>query len=323
MKIGVVMDPIGSISYEKDSTLAMLFEAQARGWEIYYMEQADLWIEDGRSFARRRRLEVCRDPNRWYAFGPADTAPLAELDALLMRKDPPFDTQYIYTTYLLERAEEEGLLVVNRPRSLRDINEKCFVAWFATLAPPMLVTRRADRLRAFLERHGEVVLKPLGAMAGTMVFRVRRDDPNVNVIIETLTREGNEYAMAQRYVPQIAETGDKRILLIDGEPVPYALARLPAPGESRANLARGGRGVGVPLSARDREICAAVGPELRRRGVLFAGLDVIGDYLTEINVTSPTGIRELDKLYGLNIGAQLLDAVARRLAARPPSVRSA
>jgi glutathione synthase len=316
MKLGVVMDPIGSIHYEKDSTLAMLFEAQARGWEIYYMEQADLWVEDGRPYAQRRRLEVFRDPQRWYAFGPVDTAPLAELDVVLMRKDPPFDTQYIYTTYLLERAEEEGLLVVNRARSLRDINEKCFIAWFAELAPPMLIARSAERLRAFLERHGEVVFKPLGAMAGTMVFRVRRDDPNVNVIIETLTRDGHEYAMAQRYLPEVTETGDKRILLVDGEPVPYALARLPAPGESRANLARGGRGLGVPLTSREREICATVGPVLRRRGVLFAGLDVIGDHLTEINVTSPTGIRELDKLFGLNIAAELLNTIERTLAGR-------
>ncbi len=314
MKLGVVMDPIGSIRYEKDSTLAMLLEACSRGWELYYMEQADLWLQDGRAFTRRRRLEVLRDASCWYRFGPQDTVPLAALDAILMRKDPPFDMQYIYTTYLLERAEQEGVLVVNRARSLRDTNEKLSLAWFPQLTPPTLVTRRSELLREFLSMHGDIVLKPLGAMAGTMVFRVRRDDPNVNVIIETLTRDGTEYTMAQRFLPEVAETGDKRILLVDGEPVPYALARLPAAGETRANLARGGRGVGVPLTARDREICAQVGPLLRERGVLFAGLDVIGDFLTEINVTSPTGIRELDKLYGLNISAQLMDAIAARIA---------
>ena len=228
-----------------------------------------------------------------------------------MRKDPPFDMQYIYTTTLLERAEARGVLVVNKPQALRDCNEKLFTAWFPNLTPPTLVTRAAARLRDFLAEQGDIILKPLDAMGGASVFRLRTGDPNINVAIETLTRDETEYAMAQRFIPEIA-AGDKRILLVDGAPIPYALARIPAPGETRGNLASGGRGVGVPLSVRDRAICAQVGPVLREKGLLFAGLDVIGDWLTEINVTSPTCIRELDKLYGLNISATLMDVIAAR-----------
>ena len=311
LKLGVVMDPIGSIAFPKDSTLAMLLEAQTRSWEIYYMEQSDLFLRDGETQARTRRLKVAADPKHWFEFGAEATAPLTALDAILMRKDPPFDMQYIYTTMLLERAEARGVLVVNKPQSLRDCNEKLFTAWFPNFTPPTLVTRRAARLRDFLAEHGDVILKPLDAMGGASVFRLRAGDPNINVAIETLTRDETEYAMAQRFIPEIA-AGDKRILLVDGAPVPYALARIPAPGETRGNLAAGGRGVGVPLSARDRAICAEVGPVLREKGLLFAGLDVIGDWLTEINVTSPTCIRELDQLYGLNIASLLMDAIAAR-----------
>ncbi len=314
-KLGVVMDPIGSIKYEKDSTLAMLLAAQERGWELYYMEQPDLFLRDGAAQARRRRLKVAPDPKRWFEFGAESEAPLTALDVILMRKDPPFDMQYVYTTYLLERAEAAGVLVVNRPQALRDCNEKLFTAWFPQCAPPTLVTRAAARIRDFLHEQGDIVLKPLGGMGGESVFRLRLGDPNINVVIETLTRDETEYAMAQRYLPEIAE-GDKRILLVDGAPIPYALARIPAPGETRGNLAAGGRGVGVPLSDRDRWICAQVGPTLGEKGLLFVGLDVIGDYLTEINVTSPTCIRELDKLYGLDIAGQLMDAIAARLASR-------
>ncbi len=306
------MDPIGSIAFHKDSTLAMLLEAQARGWELHYMEQADLFLRDGEARARRRRLRVFADPARWFEFGAESTAPLAALDVILMRKDPPFDMQYVYTTYLLERAEAAGVLVVNKPQSLRDCNEKLFTAWFPQCTPPTLVTRDAARIRDFLAEHGDIILKPLGAMGGASVFRLRAGDPNVNVAIETLTRDATEYAMAQRFIPEIA-SGDKRILLVDGEPVAYALARVPAPGETRGNLAAGGRGVGVPLSERDRWICGQVGPVLRERGLLFVGLDVIGAWLTEINVTSPTCVRELDALYGLNIGGRLLDAIGARL----------
>ncbi len=315
IKLGVVMDPIGSIKAYKDSTLAMLLAAQARGWPIRYMEQGDLYLRDGKAFARSRALRVFDDAKHWFEWGEETTGALAELDVILMRKDPPFDMEYIYSTYLLERAEEEGVLVVNKPHSLRDCNEKLFTAWFPQCTPPTLVTRAAGRIREFLAEHGDIVLKPLGGMGGESVFRLRRGEPNVNVTIETLTAHESRYAMAQRFLPEIAQ-GDKRILLVDGEPIPYALARVPAEGESRGNLAAGGTGTGVPLSERDRWICAQVGPTLRDKGLLFVGLDVIGDYLTEINVTSPTCIRELDRQYGLHIADKLMDAIANRLAHR-------
>ena len=316
IRLGVVMDPIESIRYHKDSTLAMLWEAQARGWSIAYMEQRDLYVRDSRARARMRTLKLHHDAARWFEFcGEPREAPLAELDVFLMRKDPPFDLDYIYSTYILERAEADGVLVVNRPQSLRDANEKLFIAWFAPCAPPMLVACEHARLRGFLAEHGEIILKPLDGMGGTAVFRLRRDDPNVNVTIETLTGHGTRHVMAQRFIPEVAH-GDKRILLIDGTPVPYALARRAPPGESRANLAVGGSYTGVELSARDRWICTQLAPVLRDRGLMFVGIDVIGDYLTEINVTSPTCIRELDKLYGLNIAGQLLDAIERARAAR-------
>jgi len=313
--LGVVMDPIRSINIKKDSTFAMLLEAQARGWDVRYMEQGDLFLRDGETFARHRALKVFDDATPWFELGQEKTEALSALDVVLMRKDPPFDMEYVYTTYLLERAEDAGTLVVNRPRSLRDANEKLFTAWFPQCTPPTLVTREAERLRHFLAEHGDIILKPLGGMGGASVFRLRTGDPNINVAIETLTADETRFAMAQRFIPEIAQ-GDKRILLIDGEPVPYALARIPAPGETRGNLAAGGTGVGVPLSERDRWISGQVGPRLRELGLLFVGLDVIGDYLTEINVTSPTCIRELDRLYGLNISARLLDVIGARLAAR-------
>ncbi len=311
LKLGVVMDPIASINPKKDSTLAMLLAAQRRGWDLLYMELNDLYLRDGQALARLRPLTVADDYKAWYRLGPVETAPLAELDVILMRKDPPFDTEYIYATYLLEQAERQGALVVNRPASLRDANEKLFTAWFAQCCPPTLVTREASDIRTFLAENRDVILKPLDGMGGASIFRLREGDPNVSVVIETLTNHGRRYAMAQRYIPAIVE-GDKRILVIDGEPVPYALARIPATGETRGNLAAGGRGEGRELTARDREICAQVGPELRRRGLVFVGLDVIGEYLTEINVTSPTCIRELDAIYGLDIGGQVMDAVALR-----------
>jgi len=313
--LGVVMDPIQSINIRKDSTFAMLLEAQARGWSVRYMEQGDLFLRDGETFARHRALKVFDDAARWFEPGQETTEPLSALDVVLMRKDPPFDMEYVYTTYLLERAEDAGVLVVNKPRSLRDANEKLYTAWFPQCTPPTLVTREADRARHFLAEHGDIILKPLGGMGGASVFRLRSGDPNVNVVIETLTADETRFAMVQRFIPEIAQ-GDKRILLIDGEPVPYALARIPAPGETRGNLAAGATGVGVPLTERDRWICAQVGPRLREKGLLFVGLDVIGEYLTEINVTSPTCIRELDRLYGLNISARLLDVIDARMSRR-------
>ncbi len=313
IKLGVVMDPIGSIHFKKDSTLAMLLAAQARGWELCYLEQRDLYLREGSAYGRWRPLQVANDPQRWFELGDPVDRPLSELDVVLMRKDPPFDMEYVYTTYLLERAEEAGTLVVNRPQALRDANEKLFTAWFSDCCPPTLVSRNADQLRAFLGEYGDMILKPLGSMGGAGIFRIAAGDPNVNVVIETLTDNGARYAMAQRFIPEIS-AGDKRILLIDGEPVPYALARIPAPGETRGNLAVGGRGEGVALSDADYAICERVAPELRRRGLIFVGLDVIGDYLTEINVTSPTCIRELDAQFGLDIGGMLMEAIGRRLA---------
>ncbi len=311
-KLGVVMDPIGSINVKKDSTLAMLVEAQNRGWSLYYMEQADLFLKDGVACAWTRKLSVSYDPDSWYELGEEVEMPLADLDAILMRKDPPFDTEYIYSTYILEQAEATGVLVVNRCQSLRDANEKMYTAWFPQCTPPTLVTRKESQIRDFIQDQQDIVIKPLWGMGGAMVFRLRDDDPNIGVAIETLTGHGSRYAMAQRYIPEISQ-GDKRILLIDGEPIPYALARIPMKGETRGNLAAGGKGVGVELSDHDRWICQQVAPTLREKGLLFVGLDVIGDYLTEINVTSPTCIRELDKQYDINISSKLMDAISERL----------
>jgi glutathione synthase len=311
-QIGVVMDPIESITIKKDSTFAMMLAAQARGWTIHYIRQRDLTLKDGICWADTRHLKVRDDPAGWYAFGSQQTLPLHELDAVLMRKDPPFDMEYIYTTYLLEQAERRGCQVVNRPASLRDANEKLFTAYFPHCTPPTLVTREASEIRAFYQSHGDIILKPLGGMGGASVFRVTQDDPNLSVIIETLTELGSQYIMAQRFIPEI-RMGDKRILMVDGKAVPFALARIPAKGETRGNLAAGGHGEGVALTERDHWIAQQVAPELQSRGILFAGLDVIGDYLTEINVTSPTCIRELDKQFSLDIAGDLMDAIAKRL----------
>lgn len=311
-QLGVVMDPIGSIHFHKDSTLAMLLAAQRRGWSIRYMEQRDLYQRDGRSRARMRPLRVHDDPAHWFDPGAPEDRPLAELDVVLMRKDPPFDMEYIYTTYLLEQAEAEGTVVVNRPAALRDANEKLFAARFPDCIPPTLVSRDRDQLAAFIAEQGTAVLKPLEAMGGASIFRVAHGDLNTRVIIQSLTDDGRQFVMAQRFIPEIT-AGDKRILVVDGEPIPYALARVPPEGDFRGNLAAGGKGAGVPLSDGDRRICERVAPLLREKGLIFVGLDVIGDYLTEVNVTSPTCIRELDREYGLDIGGRLLDAVARRL----------
>ena len=307
------MDPIGSINIKKDSTFAILLQAQARGWELHYMEQTDLFMRGEHAHARMRTLQLQRDARAWYRFTGESVQALTALDAILMRKDPPFDMDYIYTTYALERAEAAGVPVFNKPQSLRDANEKFFITWFPQCIAPTLIASRGDLLREFWHEHGDIILKPLDGMGGSGIFRIRADDANANVIVETVTAHGTRPAMAQRFVPEIAQ-GDKRILMIEGEPVPYALARIPKAGESRGNLAAGGRGEGRPLSERDRWICAQVGPTLRARKLLFVGLDVIGDYLTEINVTSPTCIQELDAQYGLNIGAQVIDAVAQRSA---------
>ncbi|WP_288374045.1 glutathione synthase [uncultured Pseudomonas sp.] len=315
VRLGIVMDPIASISYKKDSSLAMLLAAQERGWSLFYMEQRDLYLGAGQARAQMRPLKVFADPARWFELGDEQDSALSELDVILMRKDPPFDMEFVYSTYLLEQAEREGVLIVNKPQSLRDCNEKLFATQFPQCMAPTLVSRRADILRAFATTHGDVILKPLDGMGGASVFRHRQGDPNLSVILETLTQHGHQQIMAQAYLPQIVD-GDKRILMIDGEPVPYCLARIPASGETRGNLAAGGRGEARPLTERDRWITAQVGPTLREKGLLFVGLDVIGDSLTEINVTSPTCIREIDAAYNTNIGGQLMDAIDRKLKAR-------
>lgn len=307
-QIGVVMDPIRNIKIHKDSTFAMLLEAQQRGSTLFYMELADLWLDSGSSFATMRVLHVRDDPDDWFELEAPVERPLADLDLILMRKDPPFDMEYIYATYLLERAAGEGVRVVNEPQGLRDANEKLFTAWFPDLCPATLVTSQIERLRSFVAEQGEAVIKPLDGMGGTSVFRLKSDDPNVGVVAETLTQNGTRMAVAQRYLPEI-KNGDKRILMINGKPVPYALARIPGKDDFRGNLARGARGEAVDLSERDRAIAARVGPELIKRGLIFVGLDVIGDYLTEINVTSPTCIRELDRACNLNIAGDLFDAL--------------
>ena len=308
VRLGIVMDPIASISYKKDSSLAMLLAAQARGWSLFYMEQQDLYQGESKARARMRPLKVFADPAHWFELGEEQDSPLAELDVILMRKDPPFDMEFVYSTYLLEQAENEGVLVVNRPQSLRDCNEKMFATLFPQCTTPTLVSRRPDIIREFAAKHVDVILKPLDGMGGTSIFRHRAGDPNLSVILETLTALGTQQIMAQAYLPAIKD-GDKRILMIDGEPVDYCLARIPASGETRGNLAAGGRGEARPLTDRDRWIAAQVGPTLREKGLLFVGLDVIGDYLTEVNVTSPTCVRELDAQYGLNIAGTLLDAL--------------
>ncbi|MFW6094333.1 MAG: glutathione synthase [Pseudomonadota bacterium] len=323
VRVAFVMDPLESLSLGKDSTLAMIRAAERRGWEIFFLGQGDLLLRDGevRGLLHPMRLlgrfAETLDPadagERWFELGVAVETPLDQLDVIMMRKDPPFDMEYVYTTYFLERAEARGTLVVNRPASLRDCNEKFFATAFPQCCPPLVVSRRTDILREFHQAHRNVVFKRLDGMGGESVFRMMADDPNLGVVLETLTRGGREQIMGQKYLPEIAE-GDKRILLVDGEPVPYALARIPMAGESRGNLAAGGTGVGRPLTDRDRWIAAQVGPELKRRDLLFVGIDVIGDYLTEVNVTCPTCIRELDAQFSLDIGGMLMDAVEARLA---------
>ena len=315
-RLAVVMDPIEDIKYAKDTTLAMLLAAQASDYELVYLTQPDLYLRDGVARARARTLTVEANPVNWFTLGQPVDLRLGELDVILMRKDPPFDMEFIYTTYILERAELEGALVVNRPQGLRDMNEKVYTAWFPQCCAPTLITRSALDITAFAAEHGKIVVKPLDGMGGKSIFVTEKGDKNLPVIIETLTDNGHRFAIAQRYVPDIASTGDSRVLLIDGEPVPYALARIPAANDNRGNLAAGAKGVGRELNERDRWLAAEIGPKLSERGMVFVGIDVIGGFVTEINVTSPTGIRELDKQFGLNIGAMVIDALARRLGAR-------
>lgn len=312
LKIGIVMDPIGSIVPKKDSSFAMLLEAKRRSAEIHYFEQRDLSLLSGKAFGRSRRLDVVDNHDAWFTLGDARQIELGELDAILMRKDPPFDMEYVYTTYILDRAKLAGALIVNDPQALRDMNEKAYTAWFPECTPVTLITRSMSEMKTFLADHGRIVVKPLDGMGGRSIFVVQKGDNNANVIFETLTDYGRRFAMAQVHIPEIS-LGDKRILLIDGEPVPHALARIPSGDDNRGNIVAGASTKGQDLSDRDRSICDQVGPVLRDAGVLFAGIDVIGDFLTEVNVTSPTGIRELDRMFQLNIAGTLFDAIENKL----------
>ena len=306
------MDPIQQINITKDSSFAMLLAAQSLGWDIYYMELSDLFIADNRPGARMSSLTVADDIRQWFTITKPEILQLQELDIILMRKDPPVTMEYIYVTHILDLATQAGVCVVNNPSALREVNEKLYIYWFPECIAPTLVSRSMEQFFDFMDEHDDVVLKPLDGMGGASVFRIQKTNANAEVIIETLTNRGQKFAMAQRFIPDIV-TGDKRILLIDGNPVPYALARIPRPGEHRGNLAAGGTGKGVELSDRDHEICNIIAPVLRAKGLRFVGVDIIGNYLTEINVTSPTCIRELDKLYDLDIARDLLLAIEKTL----------
>ncbi|MBU2427849.1 MAG: glutathione synthase [Gammaproteobacteria bacterium] len=308
IKLGIVMDPISAINIKKDSSFAMLLQAQERGYQLHYMEMADLYLVEGQARANTKLLQVEQNPAKWYEFNGQQDIALSELDVILMRKDPPFDTEFVYATYILERAEDEGTLIVNKPQSLRDANEKLYTSWFSQHTPKTLVTRDAARLKAFYQAEQDVILKPLDGMGGASIFRLKPDDANVSVIIETLTEHGSRYAMAQKFIPEIKD-GDKRVLVVNGEPIPYCLARIPARGETRGNLAAGGRGEARPLTESDWAIARAVGPALKAKGLIFVGLDIIGDKLTEINVTSPTCIREIEAAFPISITGLLFDQI--------------
>lgn len=312
ISLGIVMDPIGDININKDSSFAMMLAAQQKKWNIFYIEMSDLFLEQGQAKARVRKLSVERNAAKWFEFHSDEVINLSDLDAVLMRKDPPVDSEFIYATHILERAEEQGVLVVNRAQSLRDCNEKLYATSFPQCCPEVLVARDQDRLKAFCAQHQDVIYKPLDGMGGASIFRVKQGDSNLSVILETLTAHGTKQIMAQRYLPDIKK-GDKRILIIGGEAVPYALARIPGAGELRGNLAAGGHGEAQPLTTRDYWIVDQIKDDLRARGLLFVGIDVIGDYLTEINVTSPTCIQEIDKAYDTDIAGRLMTAIEHHL----------
>ena len=311
-KLGIVMDPIEAIKPWKDSSLAMMLEAQARGWQIFYFQLGDIFLDNGIAMGQFKMLTLYDDNEHWFDYGDAGRCRLSELDAILMRKDPPFDLEYIYCTYILEQAEESGVLVVNKPASLRDCNEKLFTRVFPQCSVDTLVSRNPEILRGFIEQYRDIIIKPLDGMGGQSIFRVQAGDHNTNAIIEAVSKHGQSQTMLQRYIPEIRD-GDKRILLVDGLAIPYALARVPAAGENRGNIAAGASTRGQPLSERDQWLCEQIGAELRRRGLLFVGIDVIGDYITEINVTSPTCIRELDSEFNINIGADLFECIEQHL----------
>jgi glutathione synthase len=309
------MDPIEHIKPAKDSTLAILVAAQMRGWELFYAQMHDLWLRDGIAWGRLSPLKVFDDLRTWFERGAPQIAKLGEFDVVLMRKDPPFDMEYIYSTYILERAEIQGAMVCNSPEGLRDMNEKVYTAWFPECCAPTLITRDMHDMSEFLREFGKAVCKPLDGMGGRSIFVLEQGDKNRNVVFETLTGYGTRYAIVQKYLPEIVTEGDCRILLVDGEPVPFALKRVPNEEDNRGNLAAGARAESRPLNDRDRWLCAQIGPKLKAAGMTFVGLDVIGEYVTEINVTSPTGIRELNKRHAVDIGGLLITAIERTLGA--------
>lgn len=313
-RVGIVMDPIEDIKPHKDSSFAMLLEAQRRGHELVYMQPEDLYLKNGQAYAISSLLKVWDRPKeeQFFGFGQSSEVALNTLDIILIRQDPPFNNDYLYSTHILEQAEAEGVLVVNKPQSLRDANEKLFASWFPECTPPTLVSANQNKLKEFVKDHKDTILKPLDAMGGASIFRVRDNDPNISVIIESMTEHGRHHIMAQTYLPEIKQ-GDKRILLINGEPIEYTLARIPAEGETRGNIAAGGTGVGMPITGRERWLCQQIAPTLKAKGLYFVGLDVIGDYITEINVTSPTCIRELDTQFNLNIAGTLFDCLESQI----------
>ena len=311
-RMGILMDPIESISFKKDSTLEMMWQAQLKGWELEYFQQSDCFVDDGVPMVRSRSIRVDMNPKNWFEFQDDRVIEMGTLDVILMRKDPPFDMEFVYTTYILELAERAGSLIVNKPNALRDCNEKMYTQWFPEVTPRSLITRSAKQIREFIEQQGDIIIKPLDGMGGASIFRLQQNDPNIGVVLETMTAHETVFTLCQTFIPEIID-GDKRILMIDGKPVDYCLARVPSQGETRGNLAAGGTGISRPLSDRDREICSIVGPELQKRGIIFAGLDVIGDYLTEINVTSPTCIRELNEQNNINIAAILIEKIEEKL----------
>ena len=312
IKLGIVMDPIETIDPKKDSSLAMLLEAKKRNYEIYYMQQQNLKLIEDQALANTSIIDVFDNNKEWFKTSKVIELNLKELDVILMRKDPPFDMEFIYTTYILDRAEQQGALVVNKPSALRDMNEKVYTSWFPECAPPTLITRSMKEMKSFLKKYKKLVIKPLDGMGGKSIFVLNESDKNTNVILETLTDHGTRYAMSQLYIPEITK-GDKRILLIDGKPIPYALARIPPEDDNRGNLVMGAKGEGRVLTEKDKMICESIGETLRNKGVLFCGIDVIGDYLTEINSTSPTGIKELDRIFDINIASVLFDAIEKKL----------
>ena len=313
MKLAVILDPLEEIKTYKDTTYAIMREAAERGHILYVLMQSDLLLRDGMVLGQARELSLTDDPHDWYHVRDRSVIALSDFDVVLMRKDPPFDMEYIYSTYLLELAETHGANVVNRPRAIRDYNEKLAIAKFPQFTTPTLVTRDTEQVRVFIDEHRECILKPLDGMGGTGIFRVTPQDPNLNVILETFMQDHAQTIMAQRYIPEIVK-GDKRVLVIDGKPIPYALARIPKAGETRGNLARGGTGVAQPLTHRDREIAETLGPKLKADGLLLVGLDIIGDYLTEVNVTSPTCMREIEDQTGFSAAAEMVNALERLIA---------